>query len=93
MNIPVFYSHIQVGFSHSNILRTIIHRATSRYPQLSWYNCDESSQLLRGSTTMETSGDVQKVFVLFGGDTSERQVSVISGTNIWMNLQRFGDVS
>lgn len=42
---------------------------------------------------METPGDVQKVFVLFGGDTSERQVSVISGTNIWMNLQRFGDVS
>ncbi|KAJ4887367.1 D-alanine--D-alanine ligase family [Raphanus sativus] len=87
-----FQQASKVGFSHSNILRTIIHRATSRYPQLSWYNYDESSQLLRGSTTMETSGDVQKVFVLFGGDTSERQVSVISGTNIWMNLQRFGDL-
>ncbi|KAL0855026.1 hypothetical protein Bca101_060178 [Brassica carinata] len=47
------------------------------------------SHLLRGSTTLETSGDVQKVFVIFGGDTSERQVSVMSGTNVWMNLQRF----
>ncbi|KAF8093326.1 hypothetical protein N665_0384s0013 [Sinapis alba] len=86
-----FQQASKVGFSHSNILRTIIHRASSRYPQLSWYNY-ESNQLLRGSTTKETSGDVQKVFVLFGGDTSERQVSVISGTNIWMNLQRFGDL-
>ncbi|CAH8383496.1 unnamed protein product [Eruca vesicaria subsp. sativa] len=84
-----FQQASKVGFSHSNILRTIIHRASSRYPQLSWYNY-EFSQLLRGSTTLEISGDVQKVFVLFGGDTSERQVSVISGTNIWMNLQRFG---
>ncbi|WZY72644.1 hypothetical protein YC2023_004884 [Brassica napus] len=84
-----FQQASKVGFSHSNILRTIIYRASSRYPKLSWYNYDESSQ---GSTTMETPGDVQKVFVLFGGDTSERQVSVISGTNIWMNLQRFGDL-
>ncbi|XP_013617191.1 PREDICTED: uncharacterized protein LOC106323640 isoform X2 [Brassica oleracea var. oleracea] len=84
-----FQQASKVGFSHSNILRTIIYRAISRYPQLYWYNYDESS---RGSKTMETPGDVQKVFVLFGGDTSERQVSVISGTNIWMNLQRFGDL-
>ncbi|CAN6917749.1 unnamed protein product [Brassica oleracea var. botrytis] len=84
-----FQQASKVGFSHSNILRTIIYRAISRYPQLSWYNYDESG---RGSKTMETPGDVQKVFVLFGGDTSERQVSVISGTNIWMNLQRFGDL-
>ncbi|CAN6924515.1 unnamed protein product [Brassica oleracea] len=84
-----FQQASKVGFSHSNILRTIIYRASSRYRQLSWYNYDESS---RGSKTMETPGDVQKVFVLFGGDTSERQVSVISGTNIWMNLQRFGDL-
>ncbi|CAH2047773.1 unnamed protein product [Thlaspi arvense] len=84
-------SYIQVGFSHSNILRTIIHRASSRYPHLAWYN-HESSHLLGGSTTPEIPGDVKKVFVLFGGDTSERQVSVVSGTNIWMNLQRFEDL-
>ncbi|KAF3552390.1 hypothetical protein DY000_02003864 [Brassica cretica] len=85
------YSSIQVGFSHSNILRTILHRASSRLPHLTWHNY-ESNHLLRGSTTLETSGDVQKVFVMFGGDTSERQVSVMSGTNVWMNLQRFADL-
>ena len=35
----------------------------------------------------------QKVFVIFGGDTSERQVSLMSGTNVWLNLQGFNDVS
>ncbi|XP_023641660.1 uncharacterized protein LOC17893266 isoform X2 [Capsella rubella] len=35
----------------------------------------------------------KKVFVIFGGDTSERQVSVMSGTNVWINLQRFVDLN
>lgn len=35
----------------------------------------------------------RKVFVIFGGDTSERQVSLMSGTNVWLNLQGFDDVS
>lgn len=35
----------------------------------------------------------KKVFVIFGGETSERQVSLMSGTNVWLNLQGFDDVS
>uniref|UniRef100_A0A1J3FT74 D-alanine--D-alanine ligase n=1 Tax=Noccaea caerulescens TaxID=107243 RepID=A0A1J3FT74_NOCCA len=87
----LFQQASKVGFSHSNMLRTIVHRACSRFPHLTWYNHGPSS-FLRGSTTREISGDVQKVFVIFGGDTSERQVSVISGTNVWLNLQRFVDL-
>ena len=34
----------------------------------------------------------QKVFVIFGGETSERQVSLMSGTNVWLNLRSFDDV-
>ncbi|KFK34088.1 hypothetical protein AALP_AA5G100700 [Arabis alpina] len=90
-NSFLFQQASKVGFSHSNILRTIVHRASSRFPHLTGYN-HGSSQLLRSSTTLESSGDVQKVFVIFGGDTSERQVSVMSGTNVWMNLQRFDDL-
>jgi len=30
---------------------------------------------------------LQKIYVLFGGNTAERQVSVMSGTNIWLKLQ------
>jgi D-alanine-D-alanine ligase-like ATP-grasp enzyme len=36
---------------------------------------------------------IRKIFVLFGGDTSERQVSLMSGTNVWLNLLAFDEVS
>lgn len=35
----------------------------------------------------------KKVYVIFGGDTSERQVSLMSGTNVWLNLRASDDVS
>lgn len=30
---------------------------------------------------------MKKVYILFGGNTAERQVSVMSGTNVWLKLQ------
>ena len=30
-----------------------------------------------------------KVYVLFGGGTSERQVSLMSGTNVWLRLREY----
>lgn len=55
--------------------------------------------MLKGSTSSLLSEALpkcegtRKVFVIFGGDTSERQVSLMSGTNVWLNLQAFDDVS
>lgn len=87
---------IQVGFSHSNILRSIIRRACTRYPNLAPF-CSASDHVPRRSKTSLRSEPVckgkRKVFVIFGGDSSERQVSLISGTNVWLNLQAFDDVS
>ena len=37
----------------------------------------------------EEEQDTRKpVFVLFGGSTSERQVSLMSGTNVWLKLRK-----
>lgn len=53
-----------------------------------------SSFLKRSETARHIkASDARKVFVIFGGDTSERQVSLMSGTNVWLNLQGFNDVS
>uniref|UniRef100_A0A7N0TXP1 ATP-grasp domain-containing protein n=1 Tax=Kalanchoe fedtschenkoi TaxID=63787 RepID=A0A7N0TXP1_KALFE len=73
----LFQQASKVGFSHSNILRSIIHHACSRYRNITM--CDTTSSLLKGSKSSElTKGnDAKKVFVIFGGDTSERQVLVI----------------
>ncbi|OMO84913.1 D-alanine--D-alanine ligase [Corchorus capsularis] len=93
----LFQQASKVGFSHSNILRSIIHRACLRFPQLETYG-SESDQQHRNSKSLkppeasEGRKGIHKVFVIFGGDTSERQVSLISGTNVWLNLQASDDL-
>ncbi|KAJ4841578.1 hypothetical protein Tsubulata_031085 [Turnera subulata] len=93
----LFQQASKVGFSHSNILRSIICRACLRFPNLASHSgvsdhlprSSNSSQLPEALSRMEGVG---KVFVIFGGDTSERQVSLMSGTNVWLNLQAFHDL-
>ncbi|KAL5742417.1 hypothetical protein ACOSP7_029149 [Xanthoceras sorbifolium] len=90
----LFQQASKVGFSHSNILRTIIRRACLRFPNLESYN-SVSGHLTRRSNACrftKVREAVRKVFVIFGGDTSERQVSLMSGTNVWLNLQAFDDI-
>ncbi|RZC78175.1 hypothetical protein C5167_002426 [Papaver somniferum] len=93
----LFQQASKVGFSHSNILRTIIQRACLRFPALS--SCSNASNALhRQPKSPEETGafsegkGIRKVFVMFGGETSERQVSLMSGTNVWLNLQAFDDL-
>lgn len=93
MPVPYF----QVGFSHSNILRSIIHHACLRFLHLA-SNINLSGHSRRSSDSSELAEaskkaeEPSKVFVIFGGDTSERQVSLMSGTNVWLNLQAYDDV-
>ncbi|PKA66875.1 hypothetical protein AXF42_Ash003532 [Apostasia shenzhenica] len=89
----LFQQASKVGFSHSNILRTVIQHACLRFPSLrarsiAW------NLYFRRLKSRNHAVDVrkQKVFVIFGGETSERQVSLMSGTNVWLNLQGFDDL-
>lgn len=93
----LFQQASKVGFSHSNILRSIVYHASLRFPHLAAFG-SESGHLSRGSKSSQISRAfsnseiIPKVFVIFGGDTSERQVSLMSGTNVWLNLQSFDDL-
>ncbi|OMO97682.1 D-alanine--D-alanine ligase [Corchorus olitorius] len=51
-----------------------------------------NSKSLKPPKASEGRKGIHKVFVIFGGDTSERQVSLISGTNVWLNLQASDDL-
>jgi hypothetical protein len=87
----------QVGFSHSRILRTVVQHACSRFPSLvpcnnAWTALSRKLQPSKQLEAIHKGTSRQKVFVIFGGDTSERQVSLMSGTNVWLNLQGFDDV-
>ncbi|KAJ4779729.1 D-alanine-D-alanine ligase [Rhynchospora pubera] len=95
----LFQQASKVGFSHSHILRTILQHACLRFPSLA--SCIDGWHAL--SRKLEVNGcgkfssnnkksDRQKVLVLFGGATSERHVSLMSGTNVWLNLKGFDDL-
>lgn len=93
----LFQQASKVGFSHSNILRTIIRRACLRFPSLERYSqtCNKLARNIKSkkpANVTSTACGARKVFVIFGGDTSERQVSLMSGTNVWLNLQAFNDL-
>ncbi|WCJ27957.1 D-alanine--D-alanine ligase family [Euphorbia peplus] len=94
----LFQQASKVGFSHSNILRSIIRRACLRFPNLASNNL-VSDHFLRRSDSLHLTEAIRKneetseVFVIFGGDTSERQVSLMSGTNVWLNLRASSDLN
>lgn len=93
----LFQQASKVGFSHSNILRTVIHRSCLRFPSLepsrrAWNALTRRLKSTGPAKVCSKKLGAQKVFVIFGGDTSERQVSLMSGTNVWLNLQAFDDL-
>ncbi|KAG2647743.1 uncharacterized protein LOC120694924 isoform X1 [Panicum virgatum] len=93
----LFQQASAVGFSHSRILRTVIQHACSRFPSLvpcnnAWTALSRKLQSSKQAEAIHKGTSKQKVFVIFGGDTSERQVSLMSGTNVWLNLQGFDDL-
>lgn len=74
-NSFLFIQAAQVGLTHGDVLSSVISSACRR----------------AGIPTPSRSADRRglprrRVGVLFGGVTAERQVSVLSGTNVWMKL-------
>lgn len=76
-NSFLFQQASRVGMSHRDILRFIVKSACRR------------SHVPFPQEEKEEEQDTRKpVFVLFGGSTSERQVSLMSGTNVWLKLRK-----
>ncbi|XP_072974647.1 uncharacterized protein [Typha angustifolia] len=93
----LFQQASKVGLSHSHILRMILQHACLRFPSLgphstAWNALPRKSQSSQHAEIIPMDRRAQKVFVIFGGETSERQVSLMSGTNVWLNLQHFNDL-
>ncbi|KAJ7516886.1 hypothetical protein O6H91_21G003100 [Diphasiastrum complanatum] len=91
----LFQQSAQVGLSHSDVLRMVVSCACSSYPV--HFDSHVSRRMSLSSSngfahTSEVNNGKQKVFVIFGGNTSERQVSLMSGTNVWLNLRTCDDI-
>ena len=76
-NSFLFQQTARVGFSHRDLLRYIVKHAGRRYGLAPEWN--------GGAIKNKKKKGVR---VIFGGDTSERQVSLMSGTNAWLKLRR-----
>ncbi|WP_432834164.1 D-alanine--D-alanine ligase family protein [Dactylosporangium sp. CA-092794] len=79
-NSFLFIQAAQLGMTHADVLLEVLRAAARRhdvpFPEI--------------SAQTDSSAAKQPVAVLFGGSTAERQVSVLSGTNVWLKLARSG---
>jgi D-alanine--D-alanine ligase len=78
-NSYLFIQGSRAGFTHSDILQYIMTHAAQRY------GIDASIN------PVPKNPKAQKVRILFGGETAERQVSLMSGTNVWLKMLRAAD--
>ena len=74
-NSFLFQQGARVGFSHKTILQYIIQNGCKRY------------NIKAPTFEKKCYSNKTDIAVLFGGTTSERQVSLMSGTNVWLKLK------
>lgn len=74
-NSFLFQQSARAGFSHRDVLRFILRNACERHK-------------IEFPEVKKEHKQGKPVNVIFGGATSERQVSLMSGTNAWLKLKR-----
>ncbi len=72
-NSFLFQQSAYIGWSHQNILLHIIRLACTRYK-------------LEPPIAFTPSKNKELICTLFGGESAERQVSLMSGTNVWLKI-------
>lgn len=74
-NSFLFQQASRIGFSHRGVIRSVVDHALARYGK-------------KLPVLKPNDENKQRVHVLFGGNTAERQVSLMSGTNVWLKLRQ-----
>ncbi|MEZ4753431.1 MAG: hypothetical protein R3A13_03865 [Bdellovibrionota bacterium] len=73
-NSFLFMQSARIGMTHRNVLTYVVRNACRRYG----INFPEDKTYLTKKNPIN---------VIFGGDSAERQVSLMSGTNVWLKLR------
>ena len=74
-NSFLFQQGSRIGFSHRGLIHWVVNHALNRYGKSL-------------PTCVRNDEKKQRINVLFGGNTAERQVSLMSGTNVWLKLRQ-----
>ena len=75
-NSFIFQQAARVGMTHKEVLRHVLSLACARHG------------LTLPPQSAARAAERPLVHVLFGGETAERQVSLMSGTNVWLKLRQ-----
>lgn len=75
-NSFLFQQASRVGLTHAGVLRQILSSA-----------CRRQNINFPSIRAIEKEIKRKKINVIFGGQTSERQISLMSGTNVWLKLR------
>lgn len=75
-NSFIFQQASRIGLTHSDLLRCVLSHACGREK----IEMPEKPQL--------KAEESEPIHILFGGNTAERQVSLMSGTNVWLKLRK-----
>lgn len=75
-NSFLFQQSSRVGLSHQGVLNYILKHACNNY------------NIPAPALTIKETKNRKEVNIIFGGSTSERQVSLMSGTNVWLKLRK-----
>ena len=78
-NSFLFQQSTRIGLSHRDVLEHIVARACERKSIPHPFSNDEPTKV--------ADDDRIPLPILFGGESSERQVSLMSGTNVWLKLR------
>jgi D-alanine--D-alanine ligase len=76
-NSFLFQQSSRVGLTHGDVLKHIVSRAAVRNDVSLVFAPQEKNQSSR-----------KKIHIIMGGSNSERQVSLMSGTNVWLKLRK-----
>src|SRR5690606_23227721 len=74
-NSFLFMQAAQIGMSHRDLLQFILKNVCQRY------GIPFEKEITQSNASKKV------INVLFGGRTAERQVSIMSGTNVWLKLR------
>lgn len=77
-NSFLFQQASRIGFSHQDIFRYLVNNACLRH---------NIAVSIKNVFFNEINNGRKPVAVFFGGETAEKQVSLMSGTNIWLKLR------
>ncbi len=76
-NSFIFQQSSRIGLTHSELLWNILKNA-----------CKREYIIIEQPAFSEARSPREAVHILFGGNTAERQVSLMSGTNVWLKLRK-----